>query len=1786
MDSSCCGEFHDAGNGRGVLPPSRLWRRHCSVSKPSCVLRVWAGRPFQTALPTFKRLSGIPTGAGGPDSAPRAVENFWPANTTEVLINGTAVRALLDTGADRSVICAKLVEQLGLVPRSGSVRALQTASVTSLEVKGEVNVTFTLGQGRFRHNFLVCEPVSQSVILGIDFLARRGAVISCKEGRILLDDGRTEARMETRLGFNDVRVRSIESQLIPPRAAVFHRVYSEGGIPIDGMGIVTPVGTEIPPGLLIASSVVTAADGECWVSVLNPTDQPIRIPTSCLTGVFDTVDELCALPEPCTSGVGSNVAAALEQLEDTDLAPEEKAEVGRLMREFADTFVEEGKPLGRTTLYYHRISTGDQEPIKVRGRRVPPHQRTLVDEMLTEMTADGVIRPSSSPWSSPILLVKKKDGTPRCCVDFRKLNECTVRDAFPLPRIDESLDALSGAKYFTVLDLKSGYWQVPLEEASKEKTAFATHRGLFEFNVLPMGLANAPAAFSRLMNNVLAGLTWSACLVYLDDTIVIGRTFNEHMENLRVVLDRFRRANLQLNPRKCQWFQSQVRYLGHVVSREGVHTDPNTIEKVRSWPRPLTQKQLRGFLGLSSYYRKFIAGFARIAAPLHRLTGKHARFVWSPECEAAFCTLRERLCAAPILALPDFSETAGTFVLDTDASDEAIGAVLAQRGDDGEERVIAYGSRCLNPAERNYCVTQKEMLAMVHFLGDFRAYLLGKPFVVRTDHAALTWLRSFKEPSGQVARWIQKMQEFDFETEYRPNPKHTNADALSRRPHRQHGECPSCGDTVKRRSSRVNVITWAQGWTDEDLKAAQLQFSATAHVIAWIRQERDAPPQLEGAAGIPELPQLIAEWSHLALRDDVLQIRRPADAEWRTVLPPSWREQALRQMHNNPMGGHPGVETTYQKLRSRVWWPNLRSAVDEWVRSCGVCGQCRGPNPSSTAPLRPNEPGEPFGRLCIDIVGPLPTTREGNRFILVMVDAFSKWAEAVALKRHTAKEVATAILHQWTARYGVPREILSDQGAEFESAVFRHICKIMGIRKIRSSPYHPMANGGVERLNRTLKSLLLGHSSQDREQWDQTLPFCMWAYRSNVHHSTGCSPARLTLGRELRFPIDVTLEANDSSSWDAQDYAAWLQESIRCASRSAREHLVAAKQLQKRQYDRRATPMPHYEVGDMVWVRNDGAPTAGLSAKLTRPWRGPFLVTRMLGDVNVEVRDPATPSRPTVVHVNRVKPCPTDVRLEEASPRVQGGAPPLLEVEEHFVPEVGQEVVVHTTNIQSASLPQDKMEVDDRLQQAATGEGDDAGPLPDVVREKWGSQLAHHFLSGEPLSNPFLRGSVDGGVEWFSAVLDSAVARVRAYFANRLRPKASAQRRAQVTIERFNEIRGRVNLWLTRHPAVPSVPASESLDGVSDQLRAEAEGRGATEELAARMFQLAQPALADGRPWELIRAGLDRLAGHSASVSDDVAALTGPPAKERGQSPVDAARERARTQPLDETRDRAAPRSAFKRPLASEAQEQENVAPRRRKKRRKQRGPLGARGGAVATLPSEEGFLRRAHNAVHAGVAPPISCANGSGRDAGCPCCATATCPSQVAIPAERPSSTSYVKALRRDPPQGARRPPPSDILMLGDSNFTRAPFNRPPYVNVSVGGLTFAGATQRLRQLPLRPGSIGAVLLGLGTNDQQAPPAVRSSARELQRLIDERFPGVPVYHIQTPENKMPEAIRARVTRNNNLAAGIFPALQPTLVNPVVGIHYTDAERRVVSESILSRLSQLQPAFRGQGLPI
>lgn len=456
----------------------------------------------------------------------------------------------------------------------------------------------------------------------------------------------------------------------------------------------------------------------------------------------------------------------------------QKEEVRKLLAGNSDLFSWSRSELSTTNATTHRIKVhGD--PIRQRPYRLGKVEEDFVKKELDELLAMGFIEPSSGEWAAPIVVVPKKGEKLRLCIDYRKLNMITVKESYPIPRIEESLEALGGASVFSSLDLMSGYWQVPIQEEDRPKTGFVSKFGSYQWRVMPFGLCNAPATFQRLMDATLRKYTWQSCLVYIDDIIVFSRSFDDHLVDLNNIFNALRGANLKLNPEKCKFAEAEVLYLGHVVSKEGIKVDQNLTSAVRDFPRPQDVQQVRSFLGLANYYRKFIQNFAKVVEPITKLTRKNVPFLWSRDQESAFTVIKEKLTSAPTLAMPNFKE--GNFVVQTDASDVALGAVLSNQVG-GEERPVSFKSRLLNKHERNYSVNEKECLAIMWALEEFRPYVLGRKFLLETDSSALVWLQRKDDPNRKFKRWIMDLQEYDFDIRHRKGELNGNADALSRCP--------------------------------------------------------------------------------------------------------------------------------------------------------------------------------------------------------------------------------------------------------------------------------------------------------------------------------------------------------------------------------------------------------------------------------------------------------------------------------------------------------------------------------------------------------------------------------------------------------------------------------------------------------------------------------------------------------------------------------------------------------------------------------------------------------------------------------------------------------------------------------------------------------------------------------------------------------------------------------------------------------------------------------------------
>ena len=782
---------------------------------------------------------------------------------------------------------------------------------------------------------------------------------------------------------------------------------------------------------------------------------------------------------------------------------------------------------------------------------------------------------------------------------------------------------------------------------------------------MPFGLCNAPATFERLMEQVLFGLPMSVALVYLDDIIVPGHSFSQQIANLCQVFERLRKAKLKLSPAKCILFQRRVKYLGHVVSEQGISPDPGKIEVVKTWPRPATVTEVKSFLGLCSYYRRFVPAFAEIAHPLNQCATT-SPFSWTPEAEDAFTRLKQALTEAPVLVYPD---PATLFILDTDASGTGIGGVLSQNVPEEEERVIAYFSRPLSTQERRYCVTRRELLAVVKAIKHFHAYLYGRTFLIRTDHSALRWLLNFRHPEGQIARWIESLQQYNFTIEHRPGARHGNADALSRRPcwgdtckhcerldsqedlkmstepgatqtrytttqvlsdhcdkaeSQEEPQAPAksrdtCAGSQIFYVAALNLLTGAAGnRSPEEIRQAQLNDQDVKPVLEWLERSSHRPPWEEIAPHSDNTKVYCAQWQSLRLYNGVLY------RLWETpsgdaivkqlILPKSLRSEVLQQLHNTQTAGHLGVAKTLSRVRERFYWVQCQQDVREWCRNCDLCAQKRGPQKKIKAPMAKYNVGSPMERIAIDVLGPLPITETGNKYILIVADYFTKWVEAYPMPNQEATTVAELLVREFVCRFGVPLLIHSDQGRNFESQLFSEMCRLLGIKKTRTTPYHPQSDGMVERFNRTLEAQLSKFADHNQKDWDEHIPFLLMAYLSASHDTTSCSPARMMLGRELKMPIDLMFgRPEDEPPQTATDYASTLQEQLERVHEFARGHMQLMSNRMKQRYDSLLEYQP-LEAGEAVWLHNPQR-KKGLTPKLQRPWQGPYIITKRINDL-------------------------------------------------------------------------------------------------------------------------------------------------------------------------------------------------------------------------------------------------------------------------------------------------------------------------------------------------------------------------------------------------------------------------------------------------------------------------------------------------------------------------------------------------------------------------------------------
>ena len=1165
------------------------------------------------------------------------------SNTVAVNIQNVDCSALLDTGSTVSTIAESFYhEHLSSLPLQPlqDILDIECANGENLPYKGFVQCSIsspglpvsTVVEGLFL--IVPDSPFNQStpVLIGTNLLDHFIKLCESEYGRQFLQRAslhtpwflsfRSLRLQEKSLKRNKNKLASLKCAskfIIPPNKTVDVSCFCDGSLPYkDTCAIVQPCKDSIYSSLEICPIAIPYGQRHLPlnVPVTNLSEQTIVLSEKCIIAQLQPVTVENNVSGSQTSSDSSQEPAFLEQIQidESNLTPEQYLEAKRMLSSFEDIFSKGDEDIGFCNLVKHRIDLVDPTPFKQRYRTIPPSMFDEVREHLQKLLACGIIKKSHSPYASNIVLVRKKSGELRLCVDFRQLNNLTKKDSYALPRIDDILNTLAGSTYYTVLDMKSGYYQVELEERHKERTAFtAGPLGFYQYERLPFGLACAPATYQRLMEECLGDLNLKICVIYLDDIIIFAKTYEEHMTRLQQVLQRLRECNLKLAPKKCKFFQSKVTYVGHVVSSDGIGTDPSKIEKIQSWPKPKSPEEVRSFLGFAGYYRKYVKGFSSIAQPLSKLipgssTSKKSRkkskttsandsppsFVWGSDQDKAFTELKRILSSPPILAYADFSLP---FELHTDASSLGLGAVLYQE-QSGIKRVISYASRGLSKAEKNYSAHRLEFLALKWSITEkFADYLYGQHFQVFTDNNPLTYVLSSAKLDATGHRWLAALAAFDFDLVYRPGHANADADGLSRIP----GQTTLSSETIRGicnpiQVSPVETICCEQDVVDNIFTPDYDEELEAMSPSDWRKAQREDPvlsfwvPKVvdQKTAHRKELPTS-SHKSHLTMLKTQGSLKMVRGVLYRVVtvhgeerkqlvLPEAYIPRVLTSFHDNI--GHQGIERTTSIIQRRFYWPGMNRDIQEHIDHCRRCLLFK-KSPSDIAPLVNITTCQPFELLCIDFLT-LDRSKGGIENVLVITDHFTRFAHAIPTRNQSARTTAEALLTFFND-FGYPQRLHSDQGANFCSKIIKEICNLAGITKSRTSPYHAMGNGQCERFNRTLISMI-GTLDQDlKSDWKKHIQHLVYAYNCTVHKSTGYTPFELMFGGRVGI-LPGDLQFGIASEKKDMKFIENLKDRIQKTQETAKHIIKNAQETQKQQYDLTAKGTVLH-TGDRVLVK-------------------------------------------------------------------------------------------------------------------------------------------------------------------------------------------------------------------------------------------------------------------------------------------------------------------------------------------------------------------------------------------------------------------------------------------------------------------------------------------------------------------------------------------------------------------------------------------------------------------------
>lgn len=1202
-------------------------------------------------------------------------------NSVQFAINGDTYIWLIDTGASLSAVKRDVALSSGkyIVPKvtyiDGIGGKITSHGIVHLDLTSKTNKNFN-------HKFHVFTdlPLNVDGIIGQDFLMKYKGIINFEKELITLRNDEQFIDIPLNLTVKNYEINHSNQIKLASRSE------SIITIPSNSEGDSVVLSNEIGEGIFLANTITQCKNGKITVKILNTRDEEVIINN--FTPQIRPLEDFACLSFGKREINADRVKLLFSLLNLNNLNKEEKNTITSISAKFADIFHLPGDSLNTTNLYKQSIRLKPNvSPVYSKPYRLPQSQKAEINKQIKEMLENDIIEESQSEWASPILLVPKKTDANgekkwRLVVDYRKVNEVIENDKFPLPNITEIFDSLSGAMYFSTLDLNQSYYQIELNPESRKYTAFIADKH-YQMKRLPMGLKTSPNAFSRAMTIAMSGLNYLKCIVYLDDIIIMGRTLDLHNKNLVDVFTRLRKTNLKLNPLKCNFLQKEILYLGHVVTPEGIKPDQKKISIIQNYPVPKNADEVRRLVAFANYYRKFIPRFSEITQPLNNLLKKNIEFIWNKECDKAFEKLKITMSSPPLLQYPDFSNE-NKFTLHTDASGIAIGCVLSNKNG----LPVAYASRPLNRAEKNYPTIEKELLAIVWAVKYFRPYLYGRSFKIVTDHRPLIYLFNMNNPSSRLTKFRLCLEEYDFTVEYLKGKDNAAADALSR--------IEITSDELKNKSRNImSVMTRAQKKRIEEQKQEnesvhknsthdwssypnmveiskkpdklpELSFS-TKDYYKTLKQTDCITSQNDFIIYSPSLmtvcikpssrsctkraflareldtfcnTQNIKEICILHNDDTASIITELAQCinKYGTGSGPRLciikgvkkinnkddQRVILNDFHLLPTSGHAGIRRMTNSLKRYYYWTGMDNDVIKFVKNCDKCQKQKFHRNIKQPLCITSTATTALDKIFLDLVGPLTKDTNGYCYILTLQCELTKYVEAYPLLNKETNTVARSFVDNFILRYGIPTEIATDRGTEFISSTMQEVCKLLKINQLQSTAYHHESLGSLENSHKSLGAFLRIQTDNQACQWSDWLQYWCFSYNTTVHTATKYTPYELVFGKLCNIPSNIISKVDPVYNFNS--YAIELKYRLQKSQEDARNNLIKTKIDRKLKYDL-STNSINYKLGDLILVKKEDRD------KMDPVYLGPYTVIEDQG-VNVKI---LVTGKEKIVHKNRTQ---------------------------------------------------------------------------------------------------------------------------------------------------------------------------------------------------------------------------------------------------------------------------------------------------------------------------------------------------------------------------------------------------------------------------------------------------------------------------------------------------------------------------------------------------------------------